>query len=163
MAPAAGRVASAFVAGWLFVIGEREALRWVLGSREMAFRAHVDTSRLAPGDDVVIYATRGCWHNPGRDRSQAVAVGTIASAIRASAVDVAGEAMPRRCSLDLEVVLAERAGVPFNDLVGRLDLTRGRAHWGMAMRRTIVSLTGRDVATIRRAVEHHARRPQRMA
>jgi hypothetical protein len=144
------------VAGWLFVIGDGDSLRWVLGKRRMAFRAHVKTSHLSPGDATVIYATRGCWHNPTRDRAQILAIGSIASPIRNKPVGVAGETMPQYCDLVFDVVLPERGGVPFTGLVEQLSLTKGRANWGPLLHRTIVSIGDGDVAAIRGAVERVA-------
>jgi hypothetical protein len=54
-------------ASYLLVIGEREALAWVLRESRTAFpatrRAEVD--RLAVGDELFLLTTRGCFHNPG--------------------------------------------------------------------------------------------------
>lgn len=105
----------------------------------------------------MIYATRGCWHNPTRDRAQVVAVGSVASPVSHTSVDVAGETMPQHCDLALDVVLAERGGIPFTDLVGRLSVTKGRDNWGPVLRRTIVALADRDIVTVRRAVDKAAR------
>jgi hypothetical protein len=145
------------MAGWIFVIGERNALHWVLAEQRMAFREHVNTDRLKPGDSIVVYATRGCWHNPTRDRGQVAAVGTIASPVVPSSVDVSGEIMPYSCRLALEVVLPERHGVPFDTLVTRLPLTRSRTHWGPLLRHTIVKLSAMDIKVIQSAVAKAAR------
>lgn len=145
------------MAGWLFVIGEENALHWVLAEKRMAFRGHVNTTRLKPGDLIVVYATRGCWHNPTRDRGQVAAVGTIASPVVAAPVEVSGEIMPHSCDLAFEVVLPERHGLPFDTLVARLPLTRSRTHWGPMLRRTIVGLSDTDVKVIRTAIHKAAR------
>lgn len=145
------------MSGWLFVIGEREGLRWVLTQQQMAFRAHVPTVRLSEGDDVVVYATRGCWHNPTRDFAQVAAIGRIASPVCVEPVDVAGEIMAAHCALDLDVVLPERAGLPFSDLLECLQLTQGRTSWGPLFRRTIVALPPADVHTISVATRKYVR------
>lgn len=137
---------------WLFVIADRAALHWVLSQQRMAFRSHVHTHGLTVGDDVVVYATRGCWHNPTRDRAQVAAIGKIASSVKERPIDVAGEGLARHCRLRLEIVLPEREGFPFSDLVDRLRLTRGRSHWGPLLRRTIVALDPGDFALIRDAI-----------
>ena len=60
--------------GHLLVIGEREALVWVLSEQRMAFPAHraAEAVALAPGGLLLIYTTRGCFHNPTRDRGRVV-------------------------------------------------------------------------------------------
>jgi len=123
----------------------------------MAFREHVRTELLAVGDQVGIYATRGCWHNPTRDQAQVAAVGTVASPVRTRSVAVHDEVMPRSCRLRLDTVLEERRGVPFQLLVNRLALTKGRQSWGPVMRRTIVSLTDDDMMIIQSEVRHASR------
>lgn len=123
----------------------------------MAFRSHVNTSHLTAGDAIVIYATRSCWHNPTRDRAQVAAVGRIAAKVVHMDTEVGGETMPQRCDLSFDVVMPERHGIPFADLVGRLALTRGREHWGPLLRRTIVPVLDADVAIIRRECEKQTR------
>lgn len=148
------------MSAWIFVIGERDALRWVLERERMAFRSHVHTDALAEGDDVVIYATRGCWHNPTRDRSQIVAIGTLAGPVAAGPITVAGERMARSCPLALTAILPDRNGVPFERLVDRLRMTNGKTHWGLVMRRTIVPLCAADHRTIVAAVVRRERETQ---
>ena len=58
------------MATYLLVIGDREALGWILAEQRMAFssmsRPHVRA--LSPGDTLLLYTTRGCFKNPTRDR-----------------------------------------------------------------------------------------------
>lgn len=60
------------MAGYLVVIGDREALGWVLTEQRMAFpdarRPEVRT--LAQRDQLLLYTTMGCFKNPGRDRGR---------------------------------------------------------------------------------------------
>lgn len=52
----------------LLVIGEREALAWILREERMAFPSwRIPVKRLAIGDRLLMLTTRGCYHNPGRD------------------------------------------------------------------------------------------------
>jgi hypothetical protein len=59
------------VAAHLLILGDRDALRWVLRNERMAFEAHrrKDVTRLAVGDTLFVYTMRGCFHNPTRDRA----------------------------------------------------------------------------------------------
>jgi hypothetical protein len=70
-------------ADYLLVIGEREASAWILRESRMAFpatrRAEVD--QLAVGDRLFLLTTRGCFHNPGRDRTRGIGRATVASPV----------------------------------------------------------------------------------
>ncbi|MGW3246560.1 hypothetical protein [Streptomyces sp. NPDC001070] len=47
---------------YLLILGKREAVAWVLRERRMAFPPgrRVEVTRLEPGDELLIYTTRGC-------------------------------------------------------------------------------------------------------
>jgi hypothetical protein len=70
---------------YLVVLGERDAIRWVLEQQRMAFPAtpRSEVAALGPGDHLLLYATRGAWHNPGRDRGRIIGSATPLSAVRA--------------------------------------------------------------------------------
>jgi hypothetical protein len=57
---------------YLLVIGDAAALAWVLAEQRMAFPASRRSQAMAleVGDELLIYTTRGCFHNPvGRQKS----------------------------------------------------------------------------------------------
>src|SRR5438445_169104 len=82
---------SSLVTSYLLVLGERVAVAWVLTQRRMAFPElrRTAAARLSRGDAVFIYTTRGCWHNPTRDRGVVIGQARIQS--RPSRVDPALE------------------------------------------------------------------------
>src|SRR6202051_2908697 len=70
------KLAAVAAVGYLLVIGERDALAWVLTTQRMAvpdYRSR-EVSALEPGDQLFLYTTRGCFHNPTRDRGRVVGV-----------------------------------------------------------------------------------------
>lgn len=145
---------------WIFVIGERRALDWVLGTETMAFREHVRTSLIRPRDNVVVYASRGTWHNPTRDSSQVAAIGQVTSEVRRARARVGEELMPQRCNLRLTAQLPSRQGLPFAPLVDRLDFIRKKATWGGSMRRTVIGISDADFALIDAAFRTYAQKSE---
>jgi hypothetical protein len=59
---------------YLMLIAERDALAWVIRSSRAAFPANrsTDAQQLSPGDVLLLYTTRGCYHNPSRDRGRVI-------------------------------------------------------------------------------------------
>ncbi|HKF79950.1 MAG TPA: hypothetical protein VKB17_03920, partial [Thermoleophilaceae bacterium] len=66
-------------ATYLLILGEREALAWVLREQRMAFSARRarSASALTLGDRLLLYTTRGCFHNPTRDRGRVIGAGEV--------------------------------------------------------------------------------------
>lgn len=138
------------------MIGEAEALEWVLREKKMAFRSHVRTSELAVGDRVAIYASRGCWHNPTRDRAQLAAVGVIRTSISQGSIDVGPETMPAWCDLSLTACLPSRQGLEFAPLTPRLSFINNKQAWGASLRRTIVRVPEKDLDLMEKALTSEA-------
>jgi hypothetical protein len=69
------------VADYLLIIGDCDALQWVLNKRRMAFPPHRErlAGELSRGDRVFLYTTRSCWRNPTRDRGRIAGVGRVIS------------------------------------------------------------------------------------
>jgi hypothetical protein len=69
---------------YLLVIGEAAALAWVLAEQRMAFPAfrRSEVMKLAIGDELFIYTTRECFHNPTRDVSRVIGLANVTSEVR---------------------------------------------------------------------------------
>jgi hypothetical protein len=136
------------VAHYLLVIGDREALGWLLSEQRMAFRSLTREVRaLAPGDHLLLYTTRGCFGNPGRDRGRVIASGLAASAATRleQVVQVAGRSFSFGCRVEFTTATAWPKGVELAPLVSRLELFSGASeHWSARMRRPLVSFPTRD-------------------
>jgi len=115
-------------AAYLVVLGEREAIAWVLREQRMAFPAtrRAEVTRLAPGDRLFLYATRGAWHNPTRDRGRIIGTATVDCPVRAleAPLEIAGMTFHSGCRLRIEGVIPYPGGVELQPLVSRLALFR---------------------------------------
>ncbi|MDP9340675.1 MAG: hypothetical protein M3Q23_00925 [Actinomycetota bacterium] len=142
--------------GWLIVLAEVEALRWVLAERRMAFSEGQcrRASAIRPGDELVVYMGRGAFHNPTRDRSQLAALARVTSDIRALSppVSIAGREFACGCTLEILMSLPERSGVPVQPLVGRLSFVRWKEVWGQYFRAGLVRVAPNDMQVLRTAL-----------
>ena len=79
-----GRYGGFVPASYLVIIGDREPLAWVLSNQRMAFPGHraQEVSALREGDEMLLYATRGCFRNPTRDRGRVIGRATATSVVR---------------------------------------------------------------------------------
>jgi hypothetical protein len=141
---------------WLVAFGEIEGLRWVLEHERMAFSPGLSrrAAQIQPGDSLVLYVTRGAFHNPTRDRSQIAGLATVMSPVSPlrKPVVIDGREFTMACDLKIDVVLAERQGVPVEPLVRRLSFVKKKDVWGGYFRSGLVQLPVGDFRTITRAL-----------
>ena len=145
--------------GHLLVIGEREALVWVLSEQRMAFPAHraAEAGALVPGDLLLIYTTRGCFHNPTRDRGRVVGEATVVSPVEPlkQAVVFQQREYPIGCRLALGGLAPRAQGVELAPLIPQLQAFPDPATWSVRMRRALVPLPSADVVLLREALAQH--------
>lgn len=143
--------------GNLLVLGERAALAWVLTEQRMAFPAHRarEADALRPGDPLLLYTTRGCFHNPTRDRGRVMGEATVAGPARRLATPVAfgDHEFPIGCDLVIERIAPFGRGVELAPLVDRLRAFPDPRSWSARMRRALVPLPAADLRLLRRRLE----------
>jgi hypothetical protein len=133
---------------WLVAFGEIEGLRWVLKKSRMAFSEGL--ARRATGirsdDHLVLYVTRGAFHNPTRDHSQLAGLARVTSDVRPlrEPVQIAGRPFVAACRILAEIVLPERGGLEFAPLIDRLAFIKRKAIWGQYLRAGLVRLPTAD-------------------
>jgi hypothetical protein len=111
------------VTAFLVVLGDRDAIRWVLRERRMAFPAtpRAEVRALAAGDRLYLYATRGAWRNPTRGRIFALAKAVSAARVLDEPVEISGRRFVSGCKLVLDGVVPFPGGLELQPLVGELD------------------------------------------
>lgn len=141
---------------YLVVLGEREAISWVLRQRRMAFPAtpRAEVAALAPGDRLYLYATRGAWHNPTRDRGRVIGTATVLTPVKRlnEPVEIAGRSFPSGCQLRLDGVVPYPGGLELQPLVGQLEAFPKPHAWSIYLRRALLRLPAADCRTLDRGL-----------
>ncbi len=138
-------------AWYLLPIADREPLRWIVTEQRTGFAEHrsADAKRLAVGDRLFLYTTRGCFRNPTRDRGRIIGVAQVVSAATRSARPPTfdGVEYPYVVRLQIESLAPLRGGVELAPLVAQLGRTfPDPATWSVRMRRALVPLDADDAA-----------------
>lgn len=148
----------------MIIIGERDALAWILTNERMAFpdyRAR-EVADLKRGDELFLYTTRGCFHNPGRDRGRIIGVAKAASEVERlePPLEVAGRSFGIGCRLTVRSLAPDGRGVELSPLVPQLDGFPNKTGWAPRLRRPLVPLSKRDAALLRRRLQRVADSPK---
>lgn len=150
-------------AWYLLVIGEREALRWILSTERMAFpeRRRHDARRLCPGDGLLLYTTRGAFHNPTRDRGRVIGEARVASPALGldSPIVVAGREFTTACDIEVLSLAPVLHGVELAPLVTDMKAFPDPATWSVRLRRPLVPLPAADANRLRRELRRVAGDP----
>ena len=140
---------------YLMVIGEREALAWVLRESRTAFPAtrRPEVDQLKAGDELFLLTTRGCFHNPGRDRTRVIGHANVTTDVLPldPPSDLVGRT--RGCSLEITSLAPYLTGVELADFVERLDAFPDKDHWSIRLRRPLVPLSSNDARLLRNALQ----------
>ena len=137
---------------YLLVLADRAAIHWVLRTQQMAFPAigASAAARLRRGDVLLLYATRGAWHNPTRDRGRVFGSAEVLSPVRGleEPVHLAGRDFTLGCTLSIRNVVPYPGGVEIAPLVPDLDCFPHKSAWSTALRRPLVPLSAHDTSVV---------------
>jgi hypothetical protein len=140
---------------WVWVFGEVEGLRWVLKHRRMAFPAAAAgrIGTMGPGDQAILYLTRGAFHNPTRDVSQLGGLVTVTGPLRqGKAVEIAGREFAWFVPIEPEIILPERQGPEVRVVAPCLALVKRPRVWGQYFRATPIEVSEKDFMVMVRAI-----------
>lgn len=141
---------------YLLVLGDREAIAWVLREQRMAFprTPRADVAALAPGDRLYLYATRGAWHNPTRDRGRVIGTARVESPVRTldSPLEIAGRTFHTGCALSVGGLVPYPGGVDVRPLVPELAAFPKPHAWSIYLRRVLLRLPPADARLLDRAL-----------
>lgn len=134
------------------VLSERSALAWVLGVQRMAFPAHrvAEARRLPLRHRLFLYTTRGCFHNPTRDRGRIIGTATIESPVSdlQDPMQLAGRVFTAGCRLAIPKLIPRSEGLDLAPLVPHLVSFPNKHAWSARMRQTLVPIAAEDVPFI---------------
>ncbi|GIE91557.1 hypothetical protein [Actinoplanes regularis] len=133
---------------YLVVLGDRRAIGWVLREQRMAFPAtpRAEVRTLASGDGLYLYATRGAWGRPTRDRGRVIAYATAKSGVQVldEPVEIAGRSFYSACDLQIAKVAPYPNGLELQPLVERISAFPKPEAWSAYLRRPLVTLSTED-------------------
>jgi hypothetical protein len=145
------------VADYLLPIADREPLAWIIAKQRTAVGAHRrrEAEALRQGDRVFLYSTRGCFHNPTRDRGRVIGVALVKGRARAASRPVSfGEReYPIEVQLRITSLASRGAGVELAPLVAHLESFPNPRAWAAYLRRALVPLTPGDAKKIADALD----------
>lgn len=132
---------------WLAVVQREHVLRAVaLGIAQVNHGSKAGMQRMRPGDGVAYYSPKTAYPE-GDPLREFTAIGVVDEGEPWQAED--GDVRPwRRRVLYVEGIRP----APIGSLLDVLELTRGRANWGIILRRGLVELSGHDFAHIAEAM-----------
>ncbi len=134
----------------LLVISDREPLWWLLSEQRFALPESWRHRAPQPGHRLLMYATRGCYRNPGRDRGLVLGTATVtASRTTGEVVQFRGRDFPVGMRLRITGVAPPHASVELGPLAGTLDALPHPATWSVRLRRALVPLSDHDEQLVR--------------
>jgi hypothetical protein len=138
---------------YLLVIGDREALGWILTDQRMAFstQSRSEVRSLKIGDRLLIYTTRSAFRNPNRDRGRVIGTATVRSQVAPleQPVCFGPRVYPVGCDLKIGPLLPRGSGIELKPLVPNLDtFAEHRQTWPILLRRPLLRMTNRDAKRI---------------
>lgn len=139
-------------ATYLLILGERQAVYWVLANSKTAFVATRagQALQLSEGDRLLLYTTRGAWRNPTRDRGRVIGEATVTgkpSRMR-EPVTIAGREFGLSVDLAIGGVAPQGEGVELAALVPELDMFPDKRSWSAHMRTSMLAVPGGDYRVI---------------
>lgn len=138
---------------YLVVLGHREAIGWVLREQRMAFPAtpRAEVAELDVGDELFLYATRGAWLNPTRDRGRVIAIAHAVSKTRRldEPVEIAGRTFVSGCDLHIDGLVPYPNGLELQPLVERMAAFPKPQAWSIYLRRALLRLPEADANLLR--------------
>lgn len=145
----------------LAVIGDREALIWVLENQRVAFprpRYHHIFPTLQPGDVLYLYTTRGCYKNPTRDRGLIIGSATVTEPMGTSEepLHVRERELPLEAPIAIKSLAPVGDGINLADEVARMTSFPKPDSWSVYLRRSLFQITEKDAQRFDRLLRPYA-------
>jgi hypothetical protein len=139
----------------LLLISDREPLAWLLTTGRFAVPSSRGASVPQVGSTLFLYATRGCFRNPGRDRGRIIGIATVTQGVAhlAESVEFRGRQFTEGFAVEIQGIVPYGQGVELAPLAGHLHALPDAATWSVRLRRSIVSLDEPDEAMVRELLE----------
>jgi hypothetical protein len=154
-------VAATNTATYLLPIADREPLIWILRERRTAFPIYRrrEAEQLTRGDLLLLYTTRGCFHNPTRDRGRVIGVASVKRppSELTEPIRFGEREFPIGVDLVFEALAPRGEGVELAPIVSDLPRTfPNPVAWSASVRRALVPF---DLGEAQQIVEQLGDRP----
>lgn len=114
----------------------------------MAFPAtpRAEVAALTAGDHLLLYATRGAWRNPSRDRGRIIGTATAQSTVHMldTPIEIAGRTFVSRCTLQIDDLVPYPDGLELQPLVQQLSAFPKPEAWSVYLRKALLALPASD-------------------
>lgn len=149
------------MASFLLIIGDRDALGWILSTGQMAFSAgrRNEVGALEIGDSLFIYTTRSAFKNPTRDRGRVIGTARVTSHVMSLAEppEFYGRSFPQGCTLEITSLTPFGRGVELAPLVDSLEaFADAGPGWATRLRRALLRLSAADASLLTAHVSKRA-------
>jgi hypothetical protein len=116
---------------------------------------------LRPGDQVLLYASRGCYGNPTRDRGRIIGTATVRT--KAEVLDppvtVGSREYAVGAEISIETIAPVREGPELAPLVDQLAVFPHKHAWSAVLRRSLLTLPAKDARLLNTRLEAVAGSP----
>ncbi|TDL44665.1 hypothetical protein E2R59_06260 [Kocuria rosea] len=138
---------------YLLVIGDREALGWILTTSRMAFPSgkRSEVTALEADDELFLYTTRNAFRNPTQHRGRIIGTARVAGPVTQldEPISFAGRQFPVGCPLKIGSLAPFGAGIELRPLVDSIAALKGAdASWPTRLRRPLVTLSDSEADLI---------------
>lgn len=153
------------VTAYLLIIGDREALGWILTAGRMAFpsASRPEVRSLAVGDELFLYTTRNAFKNPSLHRGRIIGTAHVASPVARLKEPVCfGERQyPIGCLIEVGPIIPFGHGVEIAPLVPQLEAFDGLGKsWSVRLRRPLLRMTADDTLLLHRSLDEVEKTPE---
>lgn len=142
---------------YLVILGEREAIAWVLHEQRMAFPStpRREPGALEPGDHLFLYTTRGAWSSPAFDRGRVIGTATVRTRVARldPPIEIVGREFHSGCKLSIDRLAPYREGLELQPLVPQLAAFPKKHAWSVYLRRPLLRLSEADAELIATRLE----------
>ncbi|GAB3168950.1 hypothetical protein GCM10027059_32860 [Myceligenerans halotolerans] len=141
------------MASYLLIIGDREALGWILTESRTAFPSagRREVAELREGDTLFLYTTRGCFKNPTRDRGRVIGTTRVGGPVERldEPVRFSEREFPVGCPIEIGALAYLGLGVDLAPLVEDLDAFGRTEHaWSIHLRRPLLRMSDDDAVLL---------------
>ncbi|SEC38732.1 hypothetical protein SAMN04489844_2202 [Nocardioides exalbidus] len=137
----------------LIVLGDRRGIGWVLDNETVAFpeqRYKNTFPNFVRGDVIYLYATRGAFHNPTRDKGRIFARAVVRGPVERTKAPLTfrDRVHPLLMPVSVERLAPALEGVDLADLVPRMTSFPKPETWSVYLRRSTCPLTPEDAKLV---------------